>query len=257
MASAWSIRKVVGSGTSMCRCRRWWVAYRCRFSRLSVRMGSIISASDACCRARSAGTVRPIPLMRRRSSPRTRTCSKMQSAVSPPATAVRGAVSQPKTCPRLVRSQPSMLTKSERPEVRLDIRSARIQDAARRRAIRCPPHDPTISLILPRDTADHSGLTEPFPQAIDRVLGGGAAFAALIDKSGRISILRGSARADPEADQAGARDPGFARQQFAARVEYLCRELRRRAERPRAGTQAEIGALELQGHRGAPELPGL
>jgi len=100
-------------------------------------------------------------------------------------------------------------------------------------------------------------VTEFLTQAIDRVLGGGAAFAALIDEIGRIGILRGRERADTDADQAESRRPGFARQQFAAGVEYLCGELGRRAERARAGAQAKIGALELQGHGGAGELLGL
>jgi len=44
---------------------------------------------------------------------------------------------------------------------------------------------------------------------------------------------------------------------FAAGVEYLCRELRRRAERSRASAQAEIGALELERHGGAGKRVGL
>src|SRR5262249_3347792 len=108
--------------------------------------------------------------------------------------------------------------------------------------------------LLERNAAHHRGLTEFLPQAIDGALGGGAALAALIDEIGRIRILRGSERADTDADQTKSRCPGFARQQFAAGVKYLCRELRRRAERLRPGAQAKIGALELEGHGGAGKL---
>jgi hypothetical protein len=112
-------------------------------------------------------------------------------------------------------------------------------------------------ILLQRNPADHRGLTESLPQAIDRVLGGGAALAALVDEIARIGVLRRRERADADADQAKSRRPGFARQQFAAGVEYLCRELSRRAERSRAGARAEIGALELERHGGAGKRVGL
>src|SRR5262249_40632509 len=107
------------------------------------------------------------------------------------------------------------------------------------------------------NAAEDRGLAEFRPQAIDRVLGGGAAVAALIDEIGRIGVLRGSERADADADQAKSRRPGLARQQFAPGVEYLCRELRWRAERSRARAQAEIRALELESHGGAGKRVGL
>jgi len=92
------------------------------------------------------------------------------------------------------------------------------------------PHsdDWSSSNTIQRITAARPNFSRSRPTACSA---GGAAQAALIDEIGRIGALRGSERADADADQAKSRRPGFARQQFAAGVKYLCRELSRRAER--------------------------